>query len=87
MATHSSILPWRIPWTIACQALLSMGSSTYLHIVYGTFLVATQNCMIAKPKLSTVWPFIKNVVQHNYQALVCGVWTDSVCFTLELERM
>ena len=23
----------------------------------------------------------------NYLALVCGVWTDSVCFTLELERM
>ena len=24
MATHSSILAWRIPWTIACQAPLSM---------------------------------------------------------------
>ena len=26
MATHSSILTWRIPWTVACQAPLSMGS-------------------------------------------------------------
>ena len=26
MATHSSILAWRIPWTVACQAPLSMGS-------------------------------------------------------------
>ena len=26
MATDSSILAWRIPWTVACQALLSMGS-------------------------------------------------------------
>ena len=25
-ATHSSILAWRIPWTVACQAPLSMGS-------------------------------------------------------------
>ena len=25
MATHSSILAWRIPWTVACQAPLSMG--------------------------------------------------------------
>ena len=25
MATHSSILAWRIPWTVASQALLSMG--------------------------------------------------------------
>ena len=24
-ATHSSILPWRIPWTVASQAPLSMG--------------------------------------------------------------
>ena len=24
MATHSSILAWRIPWTVACQAPLSM---------------------------------------------------------------
>jgi len=26
MATHSSILAWRIPWTVTCQALLSMRS-------------------------------------------------------------
>ena len=26
MATHSNILAWRIPWTVACQALLSMES-------------------------------------------------------------
>ena len=26
IATHSSILAWRIPWTVAYQALLSMGS-------------------------------------------------------------
>ena len=26
MATHSSILAWRIPWTAACQALLFTGS-------------------------------------------------------------
>ena len=26
MAAHSSILAWRIPWTVACQAPLSMGS-------------------------------------------------------------
>ena len=25
MATHSSIVAWRIPWTVACQAPLSMG--------------------------------------------------------------
>ena len=25
MATHSSILAWIIPWTVACQAPLSMG--------------------------------------------------------------
>ena len=24
--THSSILAWRIPWTVACKAPLSMGS-------------------------------------------------------------
>ena len=24
-ATHSSVLAWRIPWTVACQAPLSMG--------------------------------------------------------------
>ena len=25
MATHSSILAWEIPWTVACQAPLLMG--------------------------------------------------------------
>ena len=25
MATHSSILAWEIPWTVTCQAPLSMG--------------------------------------------------------------
>ena len=25
MSTHSSILAWEIPWTVACQAPLSMG--------------------------------------------------------------
>jgi len=74
MATHSSILAWRIPWTVACQAPLSMGSSTCLYIVCGTFLVATQNCMVAKPKLSTVWPFIKNAFQHQLSGTgVCCV--------------
>ena len=27
MATHSSILAWEIPWTVACQAPLSVGFS------------------------------------------------------------
>ena len=27
MATHSSILAWKIPWTVVCQAPLSMGFS------------------------------------------------------------
>ena len=26
IATHFSILAWRIPWTVACQASLSQGS-------------------------------------------------------------
>ena len=26
IATHLSILAWRIPWTVACQASLSLGS-------------------------------------------------------------
>ena len=25
MATHSSVVAWRIPWTVACQAPLSVG--------------------------------------------------------------
>ena len=31
MATHSSILAWRIPWTAAYQASLSMGFSRQEH--------------------------------------------------------
>ena len=30
-ATHSSILAWRIPWTEACQASLSMGPQRVGH--------------------------------------------------------
>ena len=29
METHSSILAWRIPWTVACKAPLSMGSQEW----------------------------------------------------------
>ena len=31
MATHSSILVWRIPWTEECGRLQSMGSKTVGH--------------------------------------------------------
>ena len=31
MATHSSILTWKIPWTIGCQAPLSMESLRVGH--------------------------------------------------------
>ena len=31
MATHSSILAWRIPWTEEPGGLLSMGSSRVIH--------------------------------------------------------
>ena len=33
MATHSSILAWRIPWTEEPGRLQSMGSHTHIHIV------------------------------------------------------
>ena len=36
MATHSSILAWRIPWTEECSGLHSVGSQRvecYTHIV------------------------------------------------------
>ena len=29
MATHSSILAWRNPWTVACQAPLCMGVARF----------------------------------------------------------
>ena len=31
MATHSSILPWEIPWTEELDGLLSMGSQKVRH--------------------------------------------------------
>ena len=31
IATHSSSLAWRIPWTVACQASLSITNSWSLH--------------------------------------------------------
>ena len=31
MATHSSILAWRIPWTEDCDRLQSMGSQRVGH--------------------------------------------------------
>ena len=34
MATHSSILPWRIPWTEEPGGLQSMGSHRVTHFSY-----------------------------------------------------
>ena len=31
MATHSSVLAWRIPWTEECGGLQSMGSQNVVH--------------------------------------------------------
>ena len=31
MATHSSILAWRIPWTEECDGLQSIGSQRVRH--------------------------------------------------------
>ena len=49
MATHSSIPAWEIPWTVACQAPLSMGSQRSGHD-----LVTGKQQPVIKD-LETVW--------------------------------
>ena len=36
MATHSSILAWKIPWTVEPGRLLSMGSQIYIFISHSS---------------------------------------------------
>ena len=41
MATHSSILAWRIPWTVETGRLQSMGSQSVRLTVYNLILGVT----------------------------------------------
>ena len=43
MATHSSILAWRIPWTEEADGLQSMGSQSQTDQVTNTFIFPSFN--------------------------------------------
>ena len=43
MATHSSILAWRIPWTEEADGLQSMGSQSQTDRVTNTFIFPSFN--------------------------------------------
>ena len=42
MATHSSILAWRIPWTEEPDGLQSMGSQRVAHSIQGRISVDSE---------------------------------------------
>ena len=61
MATHSSILAWKIPWTVEPGSLRSWGrkesdTTEQLHFNY------VLKCNTSKAKLTTVFPIFLNLI-------------------------
>ena len=75
MATHSSVVAWRIPWTEEPGGLHSRGSKARLDWVTGTFTF-TFRVIINRWKLSTAWT--KTVFWLFYLSIV----SFSLCFCL-----
>ena len=70
MATHSSVLAWKIPWTEEPGGLQSMGSqragqdlaTEHTVKIFVIFKILPGNV------LSHIYNFIKNVVKHSVTA-------------------
>ena len=90
MATHSSILAWRIPWTEEPGGLQSMGSQRATNIFTFTFWVGLKVCsgfsVIAYEKPERIfWPaqYVKlNKSQSSSMLLLGegGCWEEAPGF-------
>ena len=80
MATHSSILAWRIPWTEEPGRLQSMGSQRVRHD-WATFTTTT-NLLIPNSKPACLafllwWPTVCFLCQHVYFCFI----SKFICIT------
>ena len=92
VATHSSILPWRIPWTEEWGGLQSLGPKSYSavngHLVVSTFwllwimLLWTVLCkLLFEPLFSTLFGKHLGVELLGYVMILCLMfWGPSILF-------
>ena len=74
MTTHSSILAWRIPWTVACQVPLSMGLQRVRHDwATNTFTYITYI-------MSVTWDLVRNANTFLIKLGSLGVRSSSLHF-------
>ena len=94
MATHSSILAWRIPWTVACQAPLSMGLQRVRHDwATNTHIAASEkewwrgiqsirckvNRMTVKASSKTLWFIKQSLKGRGGKKDTFARWKDGGC--------
>ena len=73
MATHSSILAWRIPWTAEPQGLQSMGLQRVRHDCFSDFCTKYHNEYILKCYFSLnifgSYMYLCRVLAHSFSKL------------------
>ena len=85
MATHSSVLAWRIPWSEKPSGLQSMGSHRVGHNWRDLVVVVVSSAVIANdPQVGNrVNSFLKNIYlfgtwhRGSVVAPLCGMWDFS----------
>ena len=87
--THSSILAWRIPWTAACQAPLSMGLQRVRHDwapasekEWWTGIQSIRcrvNKMMVKSSSKTLWFIKQSLKGRGRKEGIFARWKDSGC--------
>ena len=76
MATHSSILAWRIPGTEEPGGLQSMGSKRFGHdwTTKGSVVTQEENCMVLVKEITHYVPFLLIFA-------IFPLWSDTVELT------
>ena len=74
MATHSSILAWRIPWTEETAGLQSMGSQRVRHDSAHSFIYSPSSMKTAHGPLCLSLSFLSTAEEPHGHTGVCVAW-------------
>ena len=84
MATYSSILAWRIPWTVACQASLSITNSWSLLKFMSTKLVMPSNHLIFCRSLLLLPSIFPSIRVLSNESVLCIRWPNYWSFSFSI---
>ena len=84
MATHSSILVWKIPWTEEPDRFQSMGSQRVRHnwVTSLSYIdshgICKPSLFLPSPSVYLLFPFLLNCSSQNFPWNIKKVWSEGV---------